>query len=117
MRAPESIAHVAIVRLAAFTLTEPVEAGSDGRMMLASATSLAITTTVRLRFLRPLACCLSLLGLVGCNAKGERPVFALLDAKQTGVAFANMIATNDSLNVQTDLSVQRRGRRRRRHRQ
>ena len=97
------MAHVAIVPLAAFTLTEPVEAGSDGRMMLASATSLSITTTVRLRSLRPLVCCLSLLGLAGCNAKGERPVFALLDAKQTGVAFANMIATNDSLNVQTDL--------------
>jgi len=44
---------------------------------------------------------LPLLALVGCRS-GERPVFELLAADRTGVAFANTITTSDSLNVQTD---------------
>ena len=44
---------------------------------------------------------LPLLALFGCRSR-ERPVFELLAADRTGVAFANTITTNDTLNVQTD---------------
>lgn len=40
--------------------------------------------------------------LAGCRGK-ERPVFELLDAGRTGVAFANTIPTSDSLNALTDV--------------
>ncbi len=47
-----------------------------------------------------------LLAASACNAeKGERRLFKLLSPDQTGVAFANTITTNDSLNVQTDVYV------------
>jgi hypothetical protein len=58
------------------------------------------------RFARPRrlgtagALCVSLLSLAGCAPKGERPLFKLLSAGQTGVSFANTITTDDSLNVQ-----------------
>ena len=44
---------------------------------------------------------LPLLALFGCRSR-ERPVFELLAADRTGVAFANTITTSDTLNVQTD---------------
>src|SRR6266542_6413362 len=44
-----------------------------------------------------------LLWLAGC--KRDHPLFKLLSPDQTGVAFANTITTNDSLNVQTDVYV------------
>src|SRR5215204_5047800 len=50
---------------------------------------------------RRFALLLPLLALLGCR-RGERPVFELLSADRTGVAFANTITTSDTLNVQTD---------------
>jgi hypothetical protein len=44
----------------------------------------------------------SLLCLAGCRGK-ERRVFELLDAERTGVGFANIITTSDSLNALTDV--------------
>ena len=45
-----------------------------------------------------------LLWLLGCtDGRRERPLFKLLTPEQTGIAFANTIATNDSVNVQTDV--------------
>jgi hypothetical protein len=67
-----------------------------------------MTTLLRAAF----DCCndaallLLLLWLTGCNAgKTDRPLFKLLSPDETGVTFANTIATNDSLNVQTDVYV------------
>ncbi|MEO6527040.1 MAG: VCBS repeat-containing protein [Gemmatimonadaceae bacterium] len=48
---------------------------------------------------------LPLLLAAGCGRGGERPLFKLLGADQTGVTFANTITTSDSLNVQTDVYV------------
>ena len=46
------------------------------------------------------------LWLAGCSAeKRDRPLFKLLSPDQTGIAFANTITTDDSLNVQTDVYV------------
>lgn len=43
-----------------------------------------------------------LLSLAGCAAgERDRPLFKLLSPEETGVAFANTIATNDSVNVQS----------------
>jgi enediyne biosynthesis protein E4 len=46
-----------------------------------------------------------LLWLAGCTGKRDRALFKLLSPEQTGVAFANTITTNDSLNVQTDVYI------------
>src|SRR5215216_5539391 len=47
-----------------------------------------------------------LFALAGCDAgKRERPLFKLLRPDRTGVAFANTITTNDSVNVQNDVYV------------
>ena len=44
--------------------------------------------------------------LAGCTGeKGDRPVFKLLSAGQTGVTFANTITTNDSVNLQSDVYI------------
>jgi len=51
---------------------------------------------------RSVAGSVALLWLVACGGARERPLFALMDAKQTGVTFANTITTTDSLNAQTD---------------
>jgi len=52
-----------------------------------------------------LAISIPLLWLAGCTEKGDRPLFKLLSAGHTGITFANSIATDDSLNVQTDVYV------------
>jgi len=41
----------------------------------------------------------------GCGDRGGHHVFELLDAKETGIGFANTIATSDSLNELTDVYV------------
>lgn len=41
----------------------------------------------------------------GCTRSGDRPLFKLLDAKETGISFANTITTDDSVNVQSDVYV------------
>ena len=49
---------------------------------------------------------IALLFLAGCDRAGnEGNLFRLLSPNQTGVTFANTIATNDTLNVQTDVYV------------
>jgi enediyne biosynthesis protein E4 len=48
----------------------------------------------------------ALVGVVtfaGCGDRREHRVFELLDAKQTGISFANTIATSDSVNELTDV--------------
>jgi hypothetical protein len=46
------------------------------------------------------------LWVAGCIIeKSERPLFKLLSPDQTGVTFANIITTNDSVNVQSDVYV------------
>jgi hypothetical protein len=44
----------------------------------------------------------AMLCLGSCN-RSDRPIFELLSAGRTGVAFANTITTSDSLNIQTDV--------------
>src|SRR5262249_7014042 len=46
-----------------------------------------------------------LLWLAACAARSDRPLFKLLNANQTGVAFANTVTTDDSLNVLSDAYV------------
>jgi hypothetical protein len=53
------------------------------------------------RFLHSVFC---LLLAAGCGDE-DRPLFRLLSPEQTGVSFANTIATNDSVNIQTDVYV------------
>ena len=49
---------------------------------------------------------ISLLWGTGCKSgKGDHEVFKLLNAAQTGIAFANTITSNDSFNVQTDVYI------------
>lgn len=43
--------------------------------------------------------------LAACTGGGERPLFRLLSPRSTGVRFANMITTTDSVNVQNDVYV------------
>lgn len=43
--------------------------------------------------------------VAACGDRGERPLFELLDAKETGIGFANTIATSDSVNELTDVYV------------
>ena len=59
-------------------------------------------TTPRARLICTL---ISVLSLAGCSRKSDHKVFKLLSPTQTGVAFANQITTNDSINVQTDVYV------------
>ena len=48
----------------------------------------------------------ALLCSTGCGARhSDRPLFTLLDARRTGITFANTITTSDSLNVQTDVYI------------
>jgi enediyne biosynthesis protein E4 len=48
---------------------------------------------------------LLLLTLGGCRGRSRQTAFRLLSPEQTGITFANDIATTDSLNVQTDVYV------------
>ena len=48
---------------------------------------------------------LAFLFSTACSNAESRPLFKLLDARETGVTFANTITTDDSLNVQTDVYV------------
>jgi len=43
--------------------------------------------------------------MIGCGGDQNRPLFKLLSPSQTGVAFANTITTNDSVNVQRDVYI------------
>ena len=52
-----------------------------------------------------LALSIPLLSLAGCTDNKDRPLFRLLPPEQTGVTFANIITTNDSVNVQHDVYV------------
>ena len=57
-----------------------------------------------MRHRRLAAVLLPLLSLAGCTPGGrDRPLFELLDPRETGVTFANTITTSDSLNIQTDV--------------
>src|SRR5438034_4881692 len=57
------------------------------------------------RRLRSIRAFVLIMALMGCGrpAAGDRPLFRLLSPAQTGVTFANTIATTDSVNVQTDV--------------
>ena len=46
---------------------------------------------------------LGVLSFAGCGDRRERPLFDLLDAKETGITFTNTIATSDSVNELTDV--------------
>lgn len=48
---------------------------------------------------------LAILLVAACHGSRGGQVFELLDARETGITFANTIATNDSLNVQNDVYV------------
>jgi enediyne biosynthesis protein E4 len=48
---------------------------------------------------------LLLLTLGGCRGRSRQTAFRMLSPEQTGITFANNIATTDSLNVQTDVYV------------
>lgn len=48
---------------------------------------------------------LAFLFSTACSNSESRPLFKLLDARETGVTFANTITTDDSLNVQSDVYV------------
>lgn len=63
------------------------------------------TTSARIPHSVPVALLSLTLWLAGCTKEGDRPLFKLLRADQTGVTFANTITTDDSLNVQTDVYV------------
>lgn len=52
-----------------------------------------------------LALLIPLVWLAGCRPRENRPLFELLSERQTGIAFANTITTDDSVNVQSDVYV------------
>ena len=54
--------------------------------------------------IRVLITTIGMLVLLGCSTKPE-PLFKLLSPRETGVTFANTIATDDSENVQTDVYI------------
>ncbi len=55
---------------------------------------------------RHLSALLAVLLTAGCRGEGsDRPLFRLLSPERTGVAFANTITTNDSVNVQSNFFV------------
>ncbi len=54
---------------------------------------------------RLFALAVSLFGLAGCTGKSDRPLFKLLSPNQTGITFANIITTSDSLNAHTDAYI------------
>jgi hypothetical protein len=64
-----------------------------------------MTTFTRMPRSVAIALLLTLVWLAGCTREEDRPLFRLLRPEQTGVTFANTIATDDSLNVQTDVYV------------
>src|SRR2546430_5856618 len=57
------------------------------------------------RWLRPIRAFVLIMAVMSCGraSAGDRPLFRLLSPAQTGVTFANTIATTDSVNVQTDV--------------
>jgi len=61
-----------------------------------------MTTFARVRHCIPFVL-LPLLWMAGCSRAKDQPLFKLLDARETGITFANTITTDDSLNVQSDV--------------
>src|SRR5947209_16856283 len=59
------------------------------------------------RRLRSIRAFVLIMAVMSCGrpSAGDRPLFRLLSPAQTGVTFANTIATTDSVNVQTDVYV------------
>src|SRR6184192_4243451 len=57
------------------------------------------------RWLRSIRAFVLIMAVMSCGrpSAGDRPLFRLLSPAQTGVTFANTIATTDSVNVQTDV--------------
>src|SRR2546426_8420221 len=57
------------------------------------------------RWLRSIRAFVFIMAVMSCGrpSAGDRPLFRLLSPTQTGVTFANTIATTDSVNVQTDV--------------
>src|SRR5881398_383353 len=57
------------------------------------------------RRLRSIRAFVLIMAVMSCGrpSAGDRPLFRLLSPAQTGVTFANTIATTDSVNVQTDV--------------
>src|SRR5881409_2005522 len=57
------------------------------------------------RWLRSIRAFVLIMAVMSCGrpSAGDRPLFRLLSPTQTGVTFANTIATTDSVNVQTDV--------------
>src|SRR2546421_1526733 len=57
------------------------------------------------RWLRSIRAFVFIMAVMSCGrpSAGDRPLFRLLSPAQTGVTFANTIATPDSVNVQTDV--------------
>src|SRR5439155_281811 len=57
------------------------------------------------RRLRSIRAFVLIMAVMSCGrpSAGDRPPFRLLSPAQTGVTFANTIATTDSVNVQTDV--------------
>src|SRR2546421_7216050 len=57
------------------------------------------------RWLRSIRAFVFIMAVMSCGrpSAGDRPLFRLLSPAQTGVTFANTIATTDSVNVQTDV--------------
>src|SRR5881398_1113058 len=59
------------------------------------------------RWLRSIRAFVLIMAVMSCGrpSAGDRPLFRLLSPAQTGVTFANTIATTDSFNVQTDVYI------------
>src|SRR5947199_6653088 len=57
------------------------------------------------RWLRSIRAFVLIMAVMSCGrpSAGDRPLFRLLSPAQTGVTFANTIATTDSVNVQTNV--------------
>ena len=58
---------------------------------------------IALRYRSALVALPVMLFLLSCGDRGGQPVFELLDAKATGIGFANTIATSDSVNELADV--------------
>jgi len=50
-------------------------------------------------------CAVSIALLEGCSGPRERPIFRLLGPARTGVAFANTITTDDSVNMKSEIFI------------